>query len=576
MRKSMRPLYRLAIVLSCLLVILAAGAAAEGKNIPAETRSPRAMIGNPAAVYCRDMGYEYRTISSPQGQTGICQLPNGKTCDQWDFLAGKCGTNYSFCAKHGYNLKTLNDGKNPFSREYAVCTTVSGKQVGSVTALSHLPEKAAGCYPGPCPEETAGPVRAPQPSVGQALGLTLPTEFDWRNYQGQDWMTSVKNQDGCGSCWAFAAVGAVEAAHNISTANPNLDLDLSEQYLVSECFGYGDCTSGSTYMALYHIRDQGIPDEACVPYVAQETACTLCPDASSRLTFVDEVELLPVDQQIIKEQLYLGGPLTTIMGIGAASDGYFDQNNVFRCNNDNNADHVVVLVGYNKSAGYWIVKNSWGNTWNGDGYFKVGYGECRIDNTQTMAVRNVSPTRLTLSPVADSHVKSTYPNSNYGALNNLRLRYTSTEDIQSYLKFDVTELSGPILKAVLRLYVYDGSDSGGAVYTAGNGWTETGINWNNRPVLTGSPLSSAGPVYANMWVEYEVTDAITGNGTYTFALTGSSSNSLLANSKEAAENRPQLIVYTHPFVVGPPILLLPDDGAALADPVVTFTWQRSR
>jgi hypothetical protein len=40
----------------------------------------------------------------------------------------------------------------------------------------------------------------------------------------------------------------------------------------------------------------------------------------------------------------------------------------------------VVIVGYNDAGSYWIVKNSWGPTWNGDGYFKVGYGECSIED----------------------------------------------------------------------------------------------------------------------------------------------------------------------------------------------------
>ena len=44
-------------------------------------------------------------------------------------------------------------------------------------------------------------------------------------------MTSVKNQGSCGSCWAFASTGATEGMYNITSNNPNLGLDLSEEYL---------------------------------------------------------------------------------------------------------------------------------------------------------------------------------------------------------------------------------------------------------------------------------------------------------------------------------------------------------
>ena len=71
-----------------------------------------------------------------------------------------------------------------------------------------------------------------------------PTSFDWRNFNGGDWMTVVKNQGSCGSCWSFAAVGVVEAQYNLLENNPDLDLDLSEQYLVSNCSGAGLVVEG--------------------------------------------------------------------------------------------------------------------------------------------------------------------------------------------------------------------------------------------------------------------------------------------------------------------------------------------
>ena len=43
----------------------------------------------------------------------------------------------------------------------------------------------------------------------------LPQSFDWRNYRGGDWTTPIRNQGQCGSCWAFGAIGALEAVINL-------------------------------------------------------------------------------------------------------------------------------------------------------------------------------------------------------------------------------------------------------------------------------------------------------------------------------------------------------------------------
>jgi hypothetical protein len=65
------------------------------------------------------------------------------------------------------------------------------------------------------------------------------------------------------------------------------------------------------------------------------------------------------------------------MGILKSGDSW--DGDIYRCTDDESVNHGVVIVGYNDAGGYWIVKNSWGSGWNGNGYFKVGYGECAIE-----------------------------------------------------------------------------------------------------------------------------------------------------------------------------------------------------
>ena len=364
-------------------------------------------MADPAAVYCRELGYAYEIVDTSEGQYGVCVLPDNSRCDAWGFLEGKCGQGYSYCARQGYGLITRTDGRNPLSREYSVC--VQGQEeIGSVTELMHLSEKATrgsfNAEQSPSPPAESASVEPKSPSA--------PASFDWRNYNTQNWMTLVKDQGFCGSCWAFSAVGIVEPVYNISTGDPGLDLDLSEEYLVSNCHsysGYDNCCGGWNDSALNFIRDTGISDEACFPYVDAlscscgdsgcNTDCTYhtgsncsdatcstpyrCADWASRLTRIQATGHV-TGATSIKDNLVQKGPLSVCFGWGTPYGGYFDANDVYRCASDTGTNHCVVLAGYNDASGYasgyWIAKNSWGRSWNGDGYFKVGYGECQIEN----------------------------------------------------------------------------------------------------------------------------------------------------------------------------------------------------
>jgi fibronectin type 3 domain-containing protein len=152
------------------------------------------------------------------------------------------------------------------------------------------------------------------------------------------------------------------------------------------------------------------------------------------------------------------------------------------------------------------------------------------------------PAALTFSADADAEVNAGAPTTNY-ATAKLRTDFDSTPE-DSFLRFTVAGAAGGVQSAKLRVFAYTASADGPAVYTAGSSWTETGINWNNRPARTSGPTDDKGAIAANTWMEFDVTPFVTGNGTYNFSLAQTTSDGVDIRSREwtTVANRPQLVV----------------------------------
>lgn len=228
----------------------------------------------------------------------------------------------------------------------------------------------------------------PFPFSQNKPALDIPPQFDWRNYNNGDWTTPIRNQDGCGSCWAFAAVGALESIINIRSASPNFDIDLSEQYILSCLPLAGSCDGGYTYYAFQYIMDNtpngnyhnGIIPESCLPYQADDTIpCSeKCDDWVSQLTPIKDYGILynPSIAEI-KQILVNDGPVAAHMTV--YSDFYNYDGGIYTHQSETVVGgHAVVIVGYNDSLGYWICKNSWGTSWGEDGWFKIAFGDSNI------------------------------------------------------------------------------------------------------------------------------------------------------------------------------------------------------
>ena len=154
------------------------------------------------------------------------------------------------------------------------------------------------------------------------------------------------------------------------------------------------------------------------------------------------------------------------------------------------------------------------------------------------------PTTFTFVPVADSYVNETSPTSNYGTSSSLRV--DGSPFVRSYLRFNVQGLAGTITKATLRVYATSSSSVGyGASGVSDNSWGETTLNYTNAPAL-GPVVASSGSFTGPIWKELDVTVLITGDGTYSIALTTPHTTAISFASREAGANAPQLIIETGP------------------------------
>jgi hypothetical protein len=154
---------------------------------------------------------------------------------------------------------------------------------------------------------------------------------------------------------------------------------------------------------------------------------------------------------------------------------------------------------------------------------------------------SASAAGVTLSPTADAPLEAARPAVNFGT-DALRAEGPPDPDIRSLLKFNVAPASGPLVSAKLRVYATSATVNGPGAYTTATDWSESTVNYNTKPVKTSVRTDDKGAIAANSWVEYDVTTLVTGSGTYSFMLWTDSDDRVDFASREAASNRPELVL----------------------------------
>jgi cathepsin B len=231
----------------------------------------------------------------------------------------------------------------------------------------------------------ASPQTAKLPVISH-FNASIPDEWDAGNaFPGC--LGAIRDQDQCGSCWAFSSAEA--ASDRLCIAKQGAEyVTLSPQYMVSCAADQNACDGGTLPNSWTFLNTSGTVTDACVPYTSGAEA--IVPDCP--YTCVDGTALDPVrtktaytvsrNPQTIQNEMMKNGPVQ--VGFNVYKDFYAYETGVYHHVTGRRLGyHAVKMVGWGVEDGvkYWRIANSWNTTWGEDGFFRIvrGTNECGIE-----------------------------------------------------------------------------------------------------------------------------------------------------------------------------------------------------
>ncbi|XP_062209306.1 ervatamin-C-like [Phragmites australis] len=204
-------------------------------------------------------------------------------------------------------------------------------------------------------------------SLSEGVAVDAPTSVDWRSNGA---VTPIKNQGpSCSSCWAFVTAATIESITKIKTGKL---VSLSEQELI-DCDPYdGGCNLGYFVNGYrWVIQNGGLTTEANYPYQARRNYCSRSKAANHAAKISDYVQVPAGEAEL--QRAVAQQPVAAAIEMGGSLQFY--SGGVFSGQCGTRMNHAITVVGYGADAStglkYWIVKNSWGQSWGERGYLRM-------------------------------------------------------------------------------------------------------------------------------------------------------------------------------------------------------------
>jgi hypothetical protein len=201
----------------------------------------------------------------------------------------------------------------------------------------------------------------------------LPPRFSWRDIDGVDYTTPVKDQSPAPTCETYALCAVLETIMQYQEGEL-FEPDLSETHLYFYAGGTYEAGGVNLLDAADYLIEYGVPDEGCYPdpHRPYDYSFESLPGWEDRTVKIAEWGCIEKDYEAIKQGLIDHGPLVICISVYSNflsyKGGIYDT-----IEGEREGGHLVALMGYDDTHQYWIVKNSWGDKWGEDGYIRISY-----------------------------------------------------------------------------------------------------------------------------------------------------------------------------------------------------------